>query len=201
MQGQFQGRTRHKITKPSFHHRYECRPDNAPDGPAPYNLAISNNQKKYPNLVLNAEGIVMAACYFPNISIYYNSEEKTFRIGLGDPSNVRWAEMLYRGKDKYGWTCTFNLPDTGQPIPMAWTKGNSVAVDAMEASRSSGNNFKLLDPNGQLMAVFTSHTRSFRLNAVGTLQTNMDTGPCLGMAPPQLCCLSTIFRSAKRVAY
>ncbi|EWY82450.1 hypothetical protein FOYG_14544 [Fusarium oxysporum NRRL 32931] len=177
MQCQIQGRARYKITKPSFHDRYECKPDNAPDGLAPYSLAISNNQKKHPDLVLNAEGIAMAACYFPKTSNYYNSDEKAFRIGLGDPSNVRWTEMLYRGKDKYGWTFTFNLPDTEQPIPMTWRKYNRVAVDGMKASRLSDNNFKLLDPNGQLMAVFTRHTMSFRLNAVGTLQINMDLGP------------------------
>ncbi|SCN72155.1 uncharacterized protein FFB20_04122 [Fusarium fujikuroi] len=85
--------------------------------------------------------------------------------------------MLYRGKDKYGWTFTFNLPNTGRPVPMTWRKGNSVAVDGMKASRLSDNNFKLLDPNGQLMAVFTSHTMSLRLSAVGTLQINIDLGP------------------------
>ncbi|KAF5690462.1 hypothetical protein FDENT_3846 [Fusarium denticulatum] len=175
--GQGQGGARFKITKSSFHDRYECKPDTAPDGPVPYSLAISNNQKKHPYLVLNAEGIAMAACYLPNTRSYYNSDEKMFRIGLGDPSNVRWTEMLYRGKDKYGWTFTFNLPNTGQPVPMTWRKDNSVAVDGMKASRLSDNNFKLLDPNGRLMAVFTSHTMSLRLSAVGTLQINMDLGP------------------------
>lgn len=115
---QIQGRARFKITKPSFHDRYECKPDNALDGPVPYSRAISNNHKNHPDLVLNAEGIAMAACYLPNASNYYNSDEKIFRIGLGDPSNVRWTEMLYRGKDKYGWTFTFNLPNTGQSVPM-----------------------------------------------------------------------------------
>ncbi|CCT67904.1 uncharacterized protein FFUJ_14812 [Fusarium fujikuroi IMI 58289] len=155
---QMQGLARFKIIKPSFYDRYECKPDNAPGGPVLYNLAISSNQKKHPDLVLNAEG-------------------KIFRIGLGDPLNVRWTEMLYRGKDKYGWTFTFNLPNTGRPVPMTWRKGNSVAVDGMKASRLSDNNFKLLDPNGQLMAVFTSHTMSLRLSAVGTLQINIDLGP------------------------
>ncbi|KAG5804069.1 hypothetical protein H9Q74_013233 [Fusarium xylarioides] len=177
MQGQIQGRARFKIIKPSFHDRYECKPDNAPNGPAPYSLVISNKQKKRPDLVLNAEGVAMAACYLPKTSSYYNSDEKIFRIGLGDPSNVRWTDMLYRGKDKYGWAFTFNLPNTGQPVPMTWRKDNSVAVDGMKASRLSDNNFKLLDPNGQLMAVFTSHTTSLRPSAVGTLQINMDLGP------------------------
>ncbi|KAG5754028.1 hypothetical protein H9Q69_013300 [Fusarium xylarioides] len=177
MQGQIQGRARFKIIKPSFHDRYECKPDNAPNGPAPYSLVISNKQKKRPDLVLNAKGVAMAACYLPKTSSYYNSDEKIFRIGLGDPSNVRWTDMLYRGKDKYGWAFTFNLPNTGQPVPMTWRKDNSVAVDGMKASRLSDNNFKLLDPNGQLMAVFTSHTMSLRPSAVGTLQINMDLGP------------------------
>lgn len=52
-----------------------------------------------------------------------------------------------------------------------------MAVDVIEASRLSDDNFKLLDPTGQLMAVFTSHTMSLRLSAVGTLQINMDLGP------------------------
>ncbi|CVK85531.1 uncharacterized protein FPRN_06592 [Fusarium proliferatum] len=85
--------------------------------------------------------------------------------------------MLYRRKDKHGWTFTFNLPNTGRPVPMTWRKGNSVAVDGMKASRLSDSNFKLLDPNDQVMAVFTSHTMSLRLSAVGTLQINIDLGP------------------------
>ncbi|KAG7409066.1 hypothetical protein DER46DRAFT_579293 [Fusarium sp. MPI-SDFR-AT-0072] len=172
-----QGRARYKITKPSFHDRYECKPGNAPDGPAPYSLEIPNNQKKHPDLVLNAEGISMAAFYLAKGCKYYNSDQKTFRIGLGDPSNVRWTEMLYHRKDKHGWTFTFSLPNAGQPVPMTWRKDNRVAVDGMKASRLSDNNFKLLDPNGQLMVVFTSHTMSFRLSAVGTLQINVDLGP------------------------
>ncbi|KAF5705155.1 hypothetical protein FGLOB1_8124 [Fusarium globosum] len=148
-----QGRARFEITKPSFHDRYECKPDNALDGPVPYSLAISNKQKKHPDLVLNAEGVAMAACYLPKTSNYYNSDEKKFRIGLRDPSNVWWTEMLYRGKDKYGWTFTFNLPDTGQSVLMTWRKDNSVAVNGSKASRLGDNNFKLLDPNGQLMAI------------------------------------------------
>ncbi|KAF4457606.1 hypothetical protein F53441_479 [Fusarium austroafricanum] len=176
-QGQTPGRARFKITKPSFSDRYECKVDNAPGGPTPYTLEISKKPHKRPDLVLNAEGISMAACYFPDASKYYNSDEKTFRFGLGDPSNVHWSEMLYRGKDKYGWTFTFNLPNTGQPIPLTWWKDNNIAVDGMSASRLSDNNFKLQDPNGQLMAVFTSHTMSLRPSACGTLQINMDLGP------------------------
>ncbi|KAF5714792.1 hypothetical protein FMUND_7173 [Fusarium mundagurra] len=149
----------------------------------PYSVAISNNQKKHPDLVLNAEWITMAACYLPKTSSYYNSDEKVFLIGLGDPSNVQWTEMLYRRKDIYGWTFTFNLPNTGQPIPMTRRKDNGAAVDGMKASRLRDNNFKLLDPNGQLMAVLTSHTTSLRLSAVGTLQINLDLGISVTVAP------------------
>ena len=63
----------------------------------------------------------------------------------------------------------------GQPIPLTWLKDNNVTVDGMSASRLS-NNLKLQDPNGQLMAVFTSHTMSQRLSSVDTLQINMDLG-------------------------
>jgi hypothetical protein len=138
----------------------------------------------------------MAACYFPKAIKYYNSDEKTFRIGLGDPSNARWTEMLYRGKDKYGWTFTFNLPNTRQPVPMTWRKDNSVPVDGMKASRLSDSNFKLLDPNGQLMAAFTNHTMSFRLSAVGTLQINIDLGPMFDYAA--ITTLLSIYNFQKR---
>ncbi|CVK85530.1 uncharacterized protein FPRN_06593 [Fusarium proliferatum] len=65
---QMQGLARFKITKPSFHDRYECKPDNAPGGPVLYSLAISSNQKKHPDLVLNAEGVAMVAFYLPKTS-------------------------------------------------------------------------------------------------------------------------------------
>ncbi|RTE79391.1 hypothetical protein BHE90_006121 [Fusarium euwallaceae] len=177
MQGQTHGAARFKITKPSFHGRYECKPDNAPDGPSAYSLEISKNKKKHPDLALTAGGASVAACYFPEASRYYNSDSKTFRLGLGDPSNVQWTEMSYLGKDKHGWTFSLNLPNMGQPIPLTWLKDNNVAVDGMSASRLSNNNFKLQDPNGQIMAVFTSHTMSLRPSSVGTLQINMDLGP------------------------
>ncbi|KAJ4315056.1 hypothetical protein N0V84_008568 [Fusarium piperis] len=177
MQGQIHGAARFKIKKPSFHSRYECKPDNAPDGPSAYSLEISKNPKKHPDLALTAGGASVAACYFPEASRYYNSDSKTFRLGLGDPSNVQWTEMSYRGKDKHGWTFSLNLPNMGQPIPLTWLKDNSVAVDGMSASRLSNNNFKLQDANGQIMAIFTSHTMSLRPSSVGTLQMSMDLGP------------------------
>ncbi|KAL2692481.1 hypothetical protein Neosp_002891 [[Neocosmospora] mangrovei] len=120
MQGQVHGAARFKITKPSFHSRYECKPDNAPDGPSAYSLEISKNPKKHPDLALTLGGSSVAACYFPEASRYYNSDSKTFRIGIGDPAN---------------------------------------------------------GPNGQIMAVFSSHTMSLRPSSVGTLQINMDLGP------------------------
>ncbi|CAG1980182.1 unnamed protein product [Fusarium graminearum] len=164
---------RYKVTKPTFHNRYECRPGHASDGPVTYSLKVS----KDPDLSFSAEGIPMGACYLPNYKRVSRSDVKSFKIVIGRPPDVQYIQMIHRGNDDYGWTFMFNLPNTGQPIPMTWKKDNNVAVDGMHASSLSDNNFKLQDPNGQLMAVFTSHTMSLRLSAVSTMQINMDLGP------------------------
>ncbi|KAJ4183857.1 hypothetical protein NW755_009396 [Fusarium falciforme] len=168
-QGQMHDAARFKISKPSFHSRYECKPDNAPDGPSAYSLEISKNPKKHPELALTAGGASVAACYFLEASRYYNSDSKMSRIGLGDPANVQWTEMSYRGKDKYGWSFSLNLPNVGQPVPLTWLKDHSVAVDGMSASRLSNNNFKLQDPTGQIMAINMDLGPMFEYAVITTL--------------------------------
>ncbi|KAM0490123.1 hypothetical protein ACHAP8_011900 [Fusarium lateritium] len=191
-QNHMSGPARYKVTKPTFHSRYECRPDNASDGPATYSLKIS----KDPDLSFNAEGMPMGACFLPNCSRVSPSDTKSFKIVIGSPPNVQYLQMVHRGDDNYGWTFMFNLPNTGQPVPMTWKKDNNVAVDGMHASSLSDNNFKLQDSNGQLMAVFTSHTMSLRLSAVGTLQINMDLGPIFEYAV--IMSLLSIYEHQKR---
>ncbi|KAF5022194.1 hypothetical protein F66182_5781 [Fusarium sp. NRRL 66182] len=166
-----------KITQPSFKSRYECKLDDGSDGRSIYNLEISTKSSKEPSLTMTAGGAPIAACYFPDPSSYNKDDAKTFHVGLGDPTNIYWTEMNYRGKDKHGWTFTMSVPQTGQLISARWNKSNSVAVDGMSASRLSNNNFNLQDAQGRRMAVFTSHTMSLRPSAVGTLQIDAHLGP------------------------
>ncbi|RBR07519.1 uncharacterized protein FIESC28_10600 [Fusarium coffeatum] len=170
------GPARYKITKPSFHSRYECTPEDDTDRPATYSLQISSRKKK-PDLAFSAEGAPMGECFFPEVKKTSPSDSKSFRIALGNPSNAQWTELIHHGEDNYGWTFMFNLPSTGQPMPMTWKKDNNIAVDGMHASKLGDNNFNLQDPNGQVMAVFTRQTFSLRSSAIGTLQTNVDLGP------------------------
>ncbi|UZP43149.1 hypothetical protein NXS19_010965 [Fusarium pseudograminearum] len=124
------GPARYKVTKPTFHSRYECRPEHASDGPVTYSLKVS----KDPDLSFSAEGIPMGACYLPNYKRVSRSDAKSFKIVIGRPPNVQYIQMIHRGNDDFGWTFMFNLPNTGQPIPMTWKKDNNVAVDGMHAS-------------------------------------------------------------------
>ena len=188
------GPVRYKITRRSFRNRYECRPEHDFDRPATYTLKISENRKSKPDLSFAAKGLPMGECYFPNA----RKGSKSIRIGLGKPSNMQWTELIPQGKDEHGWTLTFNLPSTGQPVPLTWMKDNNVAVDGMHASSLSNNNLKLVDPNGQLMAVFTSQTFSLSSSACGTVQINMDLGPAFEHAV--IMSLLCIYELRKRVA-
>lgn len=171
------GPVRYKITRRSFHNRYECRPEHDFDRPAAYTLKLSDSRKNKPDLSFAAKGMPMGECYFPNVRKTSRKDAKSFRIGLGSPSNMQWTELTHHGKDDHGWSFTFNLPSTSQPVPLTWMKDNNVAVDGMHASSLSDNNFKLVDPNGQVMAVFTSHTFSLSSRTAGTVQINVDLGP------------------------
>ncbi|RFN45354.1 hypothetical protein FIE12Z_10419 [Fusarium flagelliforme] len=168
---------RYKITRRSFHSRYECRPELYFDRPATYTLKLSDGSKNKPFLSFAAKGMPMGECYFPNVRKTSRKDANSFRIGLGNPSDMQWTELIHHVKDEYGWSFTFNLPSTGQPVPLTWVKDNKVAVDGRRASSLSDNNFKLRDPNGQVMAVFTSHSLSLSSSTAGTVQINVDFGP------------------------
>ncbi|KAJ4138638.1 hypothetical protein NW768_002488 [Fusarium equiseti] len=171
------GPVRYKITRRSFPNRYECKPQHDFDRPATYTLKLSDSRKKKPDLSFAAKGMSMGECYFPNVRKTSRKHAKSFRIGLGNPSNMQWTELIHHGNDDHGWSFTFTLPSTGQPIPLTWMKDNNVAVDGMHASSLSDNNFNLQDTNGQVMAVFTSHTFSLGSSTAGMVQINVDLGP------------------------
>jgi hypothetical protein len=171
------GPVRYKITRRSFHNRYECRLENYFDIPATYTLKLSDSRRNKPDLSFAAKGMPMGECYFPNVRKTSRKDAKSFRIGLGSPSKMQWKELIHHAMDDHGWSFTFNLPSTGQPVPLTWMKDNNVAVDGRHASSLSDNNFKLQDPSGQVMAVFTSHTLSLSSSTAGTVQINVDLGP------------------------
>lgn len=168
---------RYKLSKPKLNRRYDVKADgsNGNNSPVLFVVDISTFTPNKPNLTMHAGSDLksnppaVACSHFPHAG-------RSFKLGLGDPANpasITWEEVNRDGlsNSRYDWSV--DIPGSRERIPVVWKRTSNVAVEGMSTGFWNGRDWKLVDPRGNVLAVFT---HSSGLTSGGILQINVDFG-------------------------
>ncbi|KAK2594470.1 hypothetical protein QQS21_007817 [Conoideocrella luteorostrata] len=172
------------IDKPSFKKEYGISPRHNPSYRQYVRLRVAATSS-YPDLTLhdgvNAQAPVVGVAYIVKFKV-------GFKIGLGDPTNVSsmiWEDLKSENKlnSAFGWSMELPLPQDSvtdstnwaacERRSFMWKRTRRVAVDGVSIHAISMRNWKLVDDEGKLVAVFTNNISR---GQAGTLQMNVDLG-------------------------
>ncbi|KAI9928459.1 hypothetical protein ASPWEDRAFT_38690 [Aspergillus wentii DTO 134E9] len=117
---------------------------------------------------------VAAVCKFINFA-------RHSRVGLGDPkdpNNIVWEDMYRNTLKKISYTYETLLPGVDghhERRTLNWKRTCSYGIGEDMPSKASARNFKLIDEDGRLIAVFLNNGHK-SYHKCGKLQINVDYG-------------------------
>ncbi|OAQ58525.1 hypothetical protein VFPPC_14898 [Pochonia chlamydosporia 170] len=173
------------IDKPLFKKSYGISPKSSPDHRQYARIRHSTGAS--PDIALHdgsdSQSPVIAVAYIMKTQL-------GFKIGLGDPKDAHamiWEDMKYANKLRTNFAWSMELPFRRDSIStnntndeeharrpdLMWKKTRSVAVDEGSIHAMSTRNWKLVDQDENILAVFTSNISR---GQAGTLQVNVDFG-------------------------
>lgn len=161
-----------KLSKPAFSRHYDIRANND-SSPVAFVVDLSTFTRNKPNLTLHRGSSLKdnppaVAC------VHTPKSSRSFTLGIGDPSspNIHWEDVKREGLTgfEYSFPCVL---DGSKPTQLTWKKTSRESVQGMKASKFSQKDFKLVDGQGRVVAVFTHETG---VTSCGTLEIRGDWG-------------------------
>ncbi|KAK5999054.1 hypothetical protein PT974_01441 [Cladobotryum mycophilum] len=152
---------RFQINRPAFKLSYDIV---AEDGSSPlYHVKNGVHTSKAPALAFHngpsEAAPVIAVCHMPHFSLGY-------KIGFGDPTNntdtVQWEDMI---KTKFN--------NSEHRFSFVWKRTRHVCVAGKTVRKASPRNWKLLDEDNTILAIFNDDRK---IGICGVLQIEQDHG-------------------------
>lgn len=164
----------YKLSKPTFRNRYEFF--RAEGGEPVVTADISRWTPGKPDLTLHAS----PDCTGPVIGVVRLGRgfSSSVDFGLGDPAatpqSVQWGKLTKAsswGASEFAMRAV--LEPGGAARPFTWKRTKHVGVGGGEPSRLSSKNWKLLDGEGKILAVFQS-SAGWGISSGGLLEVRVD---------------------------
>ncbi|KAM0255605.1 hypothetical protein ACHAQJ_005609 [Trichoderma viride] len=168
-----------QIVRPAFKHNYQIVPEGEEE--PRYKVKSRLYPRNAPDLALHSgpdlTTPILATCYMPNFT-------RHCKIGFGDPNGTEpliWEDFVRskRGSSERNISVSFSGDNIdsetgkGEREQFTWKRTSHVSVPGKKFHSKNGRNRKLIDEQGEVVAIFTSDNK---IGNTGWLQINVDRG-------------------------